>query len=125
MNVKFRDFLLSDLLALDIQDVHKDAKARTLGSVYAMNNMANCKEAFTMLVDGKVQAVCGHTHGELWAFLGKDLKKSMLALTRYGLAKIKAFGPVRAWIDERHGNAIRWAKLAGFRPIGYGYWVYD
>lgn len=125
MNVSFRDFLLSDLMALDIQDVHRDAKERALGSVYVLCGMAACKEAFTMLVDGKVQAICGHSNGELWAFLGKDLKKSMLALTRYGMARIKAFGPVRAYIDESSKNAIRWAKLAGFRPIEFGYWAYD
>lgn len=117
--------MLSDLLALDIQDVHKDAKERALGSVYVMLGMSQCKEAFTMLVDGKVEAVCGHSNGELWAFLGKDLKKAMVALTRYGLKKIKAFGPVRAWIDKDNKTAVRWAALAGFRPSSHGYWVYD
>jgi predicted lipase len=117
--------MLSDLMALDIQDVHKDAKDRALGSVYVLASMAACKEAFTMLEDGKVLACCGHSDGELWAFLGKDLKRSMLALTRYGLERIKEFGPVRAWIDVTNRNAIRWAKLAGFRPIEFGYWIND
>lgn len=124
-NVNFRSFMLSDLLALDIQDIHKDARERALGSVFTMHNMAECKEAFTMLVDGKVMAICGHSKGELWAFLGKDLKRAMVALTRYGMTKIKAFGPVVAWIDSANENAVRWAKLAKFKPVAHEYWYHE
>lgn len=123
-NVSFRPFLLSDLMALDVQDIHQPAKDCALGSIYVMQSMAQCEEAFTMLVDGKVMACCGQTRGELWAFLGKDLKRSMVALTRYGMHKIREFGPVRAWVDAKNKAAIRWVALAGFNPIGNGYWEY-
>jgi hypothetical protein len=126
VKIEFREFWLSDLYALDIQDRHKDILAQTIGSVFSLQAVSAADWAWTCLVDGKVKACIGATRGEIWAFLGKDLKRAAPAMVKYAVRFLKerGGGPYRAWVDKNHPNAIRLVKLIGFRPENAGYWVY-
>lgn len=81
--------------------------------------------------DGEIIVVAGiNPHRDvIWAFLRDELKREMLALTRFGRSMTAAYildvGPVWADIDETYAPAVRWIEQLYFRKIRGGIWVRD
>jgi hypothetical protein len=127
--VSFQPFKAADLYGFEVQARHKAVLDWVQARPFIALDAEDSLWSFTMRVDGKAKACVGATdEGAIWAFLGPDLRKYMLPLTRYGRSMIDAHvslvGPVWANIDPVHRNAVKWARLAGFRQIDPSLWAY-
>ena len=80
--------------------------------------------------DWRILASAGVAPGGLmWAFMGRDLRRDMVAITRFGRRMVsdyrKQVGPLHAQVDPDYGNAVRWVKALGFRLGADGLWTYS
>lgn len=112
-----------------MQDAHKELLDRIKTSGLLLSCILLHDWAFTARLNGKVVMCGGSTGDEIWAWLGKDMRKAMVPVTRYGMERIRrqveqTGRPALAWIDNNIPNAVRWVRLTGFRPINDGYWTY-
>lgn len=128
MSVRFRAFEPADLWKIDIQDRHGWAIDLLRTKPLATEAMEG-PWSFTMERGGRVLACIGAYEGEVWGLLAKGLGRDMLALTRYGKAMMAAHlaveGPLSALIDPDHEDAVRWARIGGFRHVDGWLWVLD
>lgn len=115
--------MLSDLYAIDLQARHQDTLEMVMGSVFNMQGLMASDWAWTGLVDGRVKACVGARGGEIWAFLAKDMKQCAVPFVRHSIQVLDKTGPVTAWIDKDHPEAVRLATLTGFRPSTNGFWT--
>lgn len=127
--VEFRPFKARDLDSFQVQPKHELVLKAMRLRPFSLLDAEESLWSFTMWVDGKPLACAGANElGQLWVFLGPNMRKHMVALTRYGKSMIDAHhnivGPVWADIDQTHPEALRWVQLAGFRQIEPFLWVY-
>lgn len=131
MSLKIEPFSFSDLLLFEVQEAHAPLLPRLLARPLTVQRAAEGPWSYTAwLPCGVPAAACGILHnGYAWALLAPDMRRHMLAVTRAVSAILAdyrvAVGPVSAEIDTSHPEAVRWAALLGFRPLGAGRtWVY-
>ncbi len=67
--------------------------------------------------------------GDAWAFLGEDMKDDMVPFLRATRNVLEAYsgavGPVKSQIDTGHPEAVRWARLLGFRQAAGENWKFS
>lgn len=127
--VKFLPFKANDLRSLEVQARHEPVRNFVSKRPLLLADIEDSLWSFTMHADGKPRACVGATEeGAIWAFLAKDLRRWMLPLTRYGRSMIDAHvavvGPLWAELDPEYPEAVKWARLAGFRQIDRSLWTY-
>lgn len=130
MNAQIEPFEVRDLLNLDPEDRYVELMPRTWALGTNLGEIQN-QWAWTMWSPyGQPVGCLGiMANGYAWALLSRDMKKYMVRLTRATRdildAHVQAKGPVYATIDDTYAEAIRWAKLLGFRRIWASKWRYD
>jgi hypothetical protein len=126
--IEYRPFRISDLILLHVQPKHVDIRYDTLLCAAEMSLILEGPHSWTAWVGDISIGSAGITAGEhpmAWAFLGQDLRRHMVAITRRVRAMLEShLGPVSMEIDEGFPPSVRWAKLLGFRRQGPGAWVF-
>lgn len=119
--IELKPFSLYDLGVMQIQDRHA-------GLVHTIQQRWTELEprlvgpySWTAWGTPKIPvAACGILEcGGTWAFLAKNLRKDMIAVTREVRKVLDRFlaekGVPYAEIDEAHAAAVRWVELLGFK----------
>jgi hypothetical protein len=78
--------------------------------------------ALTLLSDGVPVAVGGIYKGLGWTLLAEDLRRGeMIVIHRVASRMLRCYNDVvLAEIDEKHDEAVRWARMLGFAKIVEG-----
>ena len=116
-----RPFRLSDLLHLEVQERH----VAIWPVLWRMGFHLRCMLgpwSWTAELDGRPIAACGILEdGYAWALLGEGLSGNMIPVTRTVrnalVSHARVIGPVYAHVDDTHPEAVRWARVLGFKPF--------
>jgi hypothetical protein len=129
MSVSFRPFKVADLDLIDIQDRHKPIIAWAKRFPLELASAENAWSFTATDAAGRVVCCAGVTQGRVWVCLAKDMKPFMIPVTKFCLAYIRLYvqanGPARADVDPTYPEAVRWAKLCGFRQVDEEVWVFE
>ena len=121
MSVNMRPFRMSDLLHLEVQERHMAIWPLLWRQGLSLRCMLG-PWSWTAELDGRPIAACGILdNAYAWSLLGAGLGWHMIpvirttrnALVSYAIVR----GPVYAHIDATHPEAVRWARLLGFKPL--------
>lgn len=114
----WKPFELSDLTQVPVQDRHAHLVPLITLRPLAMTPMLTGLYSWTYWSGTGRPVFCGGVIGKgnwCWAFLARDMRKHMVAVTRGTRATLALHpGPVRASIDPKHPEAVRWANILGF-----------
>ena len=130
MSLQFLPFEVSDLDAMDVQARHRPILEMAQWAAGQIKKTVEGPYSWTAWTPyGQAVAACGILEdGHAWAFLGTGSPKHYVAITRKVRQVLEChvaiIGPVYAAIDPNHPEAVRWARLLGFRPEGTK-WVFD
>ncbi len=131
MSVEIAPFELSDIAKIEVQPQHASIKPMLCRYLLSLSELVGPWSYTAWNQYGLPVASCGILqNGNAWALLSPILRRDMLAVTRYVRGVLEdhthAIGPVLADIDEKHSEAVRWAKLLGFRPkLEIGVWQFS
>ncbi len=125
MSVEIAPFELADLVKMDIQPKHASIKPLFCRYILSLGELVGPWSYTAWNQYGLPVASIGVLlNGYVWAFLSPALRRDMLAVTRYAMGVMDdhalAVGPILADIDAEHPEAVRWAKLLGFRQSSKG-----
>lgn len=128
--IRAEPFGLSDLCQLEVQGVHKPVLPAVWSMGLHLDVLLGPWSWTAWDAYGRPVACIGILpNGYVWAFLAPDLKRNMVAITRGCRdimdAHVAAKGPVYASIDDGYPEAVRWAKLLGFKRAWRNKWRYD
>jgi hypothetical protein len=116
--VKFRPLRVSDFYEIELQPRHAEAKPMFQANPLLLHALTESPFSFTMTVDGKPVAALGPTaNREWWAYLGCDLKRSMVRLVRYTNAMADMYGPLWSRVDRTNPEGERFMLLLGLRKV--------
>lgn len=126
--MSFRPFSVADLHLIEVQPRHAEALAAVLADLEPYR-MLEGPTAWTLWRGGRPLGCAGITQGVAWAFLGRDLRRDMVRVTRFVRRILELHrenvGPVTAEIDESFPAGVQWALLLGFRRSSPGVWTYE
>lgn len=121
MTVQFEPFDLYHLCVMQVQDRH----AWLVNQVYDRwteiePRLVGPYSWTAWSAYGLPVACCGIMEcGGTWAFLAKNLKRDMVAVSKYVRGVLDQFLAEKttpyAEIDESHAEAVRWVRLLGFQ----------
>lgn len=118
MKVKFRPLKVSDFYEIELQPRHAHAQPVFQANPLTLHALTESPFSFTMTVDGKPVAALGPTDKrEWWAYLGCDLKRSMIRLVRYANAMADMYGPLWSTVDRSNPEGERFMLLLGLRKV--------
>lgn len=131
MSVKIEPFRTDDLLYLETQERHAHLIPifyKRLG-LFGMQQLVSEFSWTAWSGYGQAVACCGILpDGGTWAFLSRDCRRVMIPVTRAVRQVLQVFAGVHgapyADIDSTYLEAVRWAKLLGFRPDTDERWIY-
>jgi len=137
MSVNVAPFCIEDILDLEVQPKHYDDWLRIVRNLGVFKPFMENEYSHVVFDDatGEVLSCSGiltEPYCMGWAYLRYDLKKYMTSITRVArklelVPFVRDNGPVFAQIDSQYPQAIRWARILGFRPhdTTQDFWVFD
>lgn len=133
MRVRIEPFAYEDLAQLEVQERHAELVPVLRRHGDTVRELTEGPYSYTAWsVYGRPLCACGILRtpadtGYAWAFLGPDMRRAMVPVTRYVAAVLDRFirevGPVLAEIDESNPQAVRWVEMLGFTRAREGLWV--
>jgi len=131
-NVRFRPLKVSDFYEIELQPRHAEAQPVFRANPLVLHSLTESPFSFAMEVDGKAVAALGpNQYREIWAYLGRDLKRHMVRLVRYTRAMLDAYGRCWARVDRTNRDGERFMLLLGLRKVKMAeegvmdVWLYD
>lgn len=128
MRVNFEPFAFPDLLDLEIQPRHARIRKILLANMIPLKSLMEGPYSWTAWsAHGRPLACCGIlADGRTWALLSPRLGQAMKPVSQAVRAVLEAH-PGTPWadIDPSYLEAVRWARMLGFRPTGAGPWIYE
>lgn len=123
-------FELADLEDIQVQQRHSGLVPLILARPFAFIRATEGPWSWTYWTEtGRPVACAGILkNGSAWAFLGTDMRREMVPFLRATRQVLEAYsaavGPVRSDIDTASPEAVRWARLLGFRQIDGSNWEF-
>lgn len=130
MSGKFEPFEIADLEDIHVQGRHAALTPRILARPLVFYPLMVGPWSWTYwTATGRPVACAGILpNGYAWAFLGADMRRDMIPFLRATQQVLEAHrgstGPVRSEIDSSHPEAVRWARLLGFRHEAGETWIF-
>lgn len=127
MSGRFEPFAISDLEVIDVQPSHRAVAAKVLERPLIFQKLMVGPYSWTYWTAfGQAVACAGILPGgKAWAFLGSDMRRHMAVFVGGTRQALMAHpGPVYADIDSNSPQAVRWARILGFRPDGGQVWKF-
>jgi hypothetical protein len=132
MKVRFRPLKVSDFYEIELQPRHASSQPVFRANPLVLHSLTESPFSFAMEVDGKAVAALGpNQYREIWAYLGRDLKRHMVRLVRYTRAMLDAYGRCWARVDRTNRDGERFMLLLGLRKVKIAeegvmdVWLYD
>lgn len=124
-------FQYDDLKHLAVQDRHAETLAKVLEQdkalVGALTQNQWSSTAWQSPLGMPLACYGILPGGEGWAFLAKDLRRDMIAITRHARGDLDRYareiGPTWIRVDPKFPEGQRWAKLLGYRPSVDDKWI--